>query len=115
MTSRIRATSTSLAGDPERDVGRERVVEQEHVLRHHAELRVPAGEVVGDRPAADLDGALRGLEQAEDDVEQGALAGAARADERGRAVLGDVEREPAQHVFIRVGVLEAQLAQHDVS
>ena len=104
-----------VSGDPERDVGGKCVVEQEHVLRNNAEFRIPASKILDDRPAANLDGPLRRLEEAEDDVEQGALAGPARADERGRAIRRDVEREAAQHELIRVGVLEAQVAQHDVS
>ena len=65
------------------DVGGDRVVEEHRVLRQQRRSRAHAGDRrLPEILPVDQDAAARGIEEAQDEVEHGALPGAARPDER---------------------------------
>ena len=73
-----------VAPPAEGDVGAKRVVDEVDVLRHVADRSLPRLPALGHRHAVDRDrSAIRG-EEAEDDVEQRALARSGRADDSDR-------------------------------
>ncbi len=88
-------------------------VEQHVVLEDDTHLRgqgVQAG--LAQVEAVVADAALVGIEEAQDEVEAGALAASARAHERDPRALGDFERDVVQ-VAVLAGVAERNVLQAD--
>ena len=84
-------TSSSVASGPaEADVVHDRVAEQEGVLQHDADLPAQAGaRHIAHVEAVDRTAPPRHIVEARDQVDDGGLAGAGRADDRdGLARLG---------------------------
>ncbi len=99
------------------DVGEEvEVVEQPWLLKHHADLRDAEASALGlahrgQGVAGDAHRALRGGEDAGDEVEEGGLSRAAGADEGECPPGGEVQGVDAQAKALAVGELD--LAQLD--
>ena len=97
-------------GPAERDVGADRAREQERLLRHDPQLRAQRREGhVADVVPVDQHAPGGRVVEARDELREGRLAGAGRADERDGLAGGDpqidvVEREPrGAAVALRVG------------
>ena len=98
------------------DVRGDRVVEQQHVLRHQRDLRAQARERQRrDVVAVDEQAARRRLVEARDQVDERRLAAARRADQRDGLAGRDRERDVGERLALGARVaqrhaLEAQLA-----
>ena len=85
-----RADTAARAGD----IARDGVGKNEPVLHHHTAAPPPRRRIENlQRTAADVDRPSRGLVQAEQQFEQGRLAAAASADDRGDLALGNFKVE----------------------
>ena len=103
-----------LRGLAEGDVGADRVVDQEDLLRHVADVVLPGAAVRrGDRRAVDPDLARLRLEQPEHEVDRGGLAGAGAADEADGGVGRDGQAEPAQRRPLGVGIGVVDVGQFE--
>ncbi len=99
----------------ERDILRDRAVEERDVLRHVADARAPGGQHVFEVLVVERDRALLRHEEAEQHVDHRRLAGARRADEGERAADGDLEVDVMQGgrvLVARVGERDVVEPQH---
>jgi hypothetical protein len=99
-----------------RDVLTDGAAEQTAILTRENHARAPGGKrKLGKRHAVHADGALARIVKSEEQVDDRRLAGARRADDRGRLSAGDAERDALEHCPLAPPVAEGHGLEGDLS